>query len=389
MKSLLKIFLIIYFLHANVVAQPISNYTTTESSDFQYALVIGKYVQQFHNLYSSVSISSAIAQPNIVDSQADFLTPISERVRTNYLNSNKLLLIFLMALIAGLIAVFTPYVYANIPITISELTFNGKTKQQAKRNVLEYSSYLLIIFIAFGLLISTVVTTTGLNKLGHKWYINLFFFRLYSGLGLSFLGAFDISLPKAWRRAALLKSDINKHSGLFFKALSMPIVTISSILPIVILVLLFAGRAGILGSIIGMLGFSIGLALPYLYPRFMNLMPITVLNQVKVILGILAILLSLKFLSNAAMALHWDILNREVFICICIALLLILAGYMFGAIRLNNDYLHNLNNYGQAYISLTRLFIIILCLSAIIYLLPGLWGAPLTPFNNYFPPIGG
>lgn len=389
MKQLLKIFLIIYFLHANVAAQSISTCTNNEFTNYKYAFVIGKYVQQFQSFTNAVSYISIAAHPSIVDSQEDFLTPISDRVRTNYLKSNKLLLIFIMALIAGLIAVFTPYVYANIPITISELTFNGKTKQQAKRNVLEFSTHLIIIFIVFGLIISTVVTTTGLNKLGHKWYINLFFFRLYSGLGLSFLGAFDISLPKAWRRAAVLKSDINKHSGLFFKALSMPIVTISSILPIVILVLLFAGRAGILGSIIGMLGFSFGLALPYLYPRFINIMPITVLNQVKVILGILAIFLSLKFLSNAAIALHWDILNREVFICICIALLLILTGYMFGTIRLNNDYLHNLNSYGQAYISLTRLFIIILCLSAIIYLLPGLWGAPLKPFNNYFPPIGG
>ena len=297
-----------------------------------------------------------------------------------------LLIIFITALITRFIAVFTPYVHAFIPMVLSTLTFQGKPRKTRHRNTLYFSIFILLIFIFFGALISIIISTTGLNKLGSKWYINLLFFRLYAGLGLSFLGAFELSLPRSWRTAATTKAEQSNIGGIFYKALTLPLSTFSSTFPLIILVLFIASKSGVSGAISGMAGFSAGLTLPFLYPRIINLMPPTVLNQIKVLLGFLALFLSLKFLSNACIDMGWHFMDREVFIGVCIVLAFLLGMYMLGVFRLTNDYLHTINIYGQEYVSLTRLFIAVTAFTFIIYVLPGFWGAPLNGLNSYLPP---
>ncbi|NCX95445.1 MAG: hypothetical protein EBX41_03355 [Chitinophagia bacterium] len=273
-------------------------------------------------------------------------------------------------------------------MTISELTINNKSKENANTNIYLYSAYVLLIFTLFGSLISVIIATTGFNKLGHNWIVNAFFFRIYFGLGLSFLGAFELSLPRKWRVALIQKADLTQRHGMFYKALTLPIVTFSSTFPMIVLVLLFAGRGGIVGSVVGMFAFSLGMITPYIFPTFINLLPITVLNQVKVLLGFLALYLSLKFLSNFALALNFTFLDRDLFIELCIVLALILGLYMMGVIRFNNDFPAMENDFSQQYVSLIQLLIAIVSFTFIVYLIPGLWGASLKALTGYLPPPG-
>ncbi len=308
--------------------------------------------------------------------------------------NKSLLWLFLAALGGGIAAVLTPCVYSMIPITVSFFTKRSKTRKEGLRNALYYSLSIIIIFTLLGVLISAIFGANALNSLSTNWIANLFFFVIFIVFGISFLGAFEITLPSSWTSATDSKAGVGSFGGIFFMALTLAIVSFSCTGPIVGPLLVLAGKGGILGPTIGMFGFSIGLALPFalfaVFPGMLNKMASSGgwLNQVKVVLGFVELMLALKFFSNADLAQGWRLLDREIFIAIWIVLSVLLGLYLLGRLKLSHDDAPAKNVYGQEYVSLFKLFIAIISFSFAVYLLPGMWGAPLNGVSAFVPPMG-
>ncbi len=302
--------------------------------------------------------------------------------------------LFLMALGGGIAAVLTPCVYSMIPITVSFFTKRSKTRAEGIRNALWYSLSIIIIFTILGVLISVFFGANALNNLSTNWIANLFFFLIFVIFGISFLGAFEITLPSSWTSKTDSKAGIGSFAGIFFMALTLVIVSFSCTGPIVGPLLVLAGQGGMAGPILGMAGFSIGLALPFavfaVFPGMLNKMASSGgwLNQVKVVLGFLELMLALKFLSNADLAMGWRLLDREIFIAIWIVLAVLLGFYLLGKLKLSHDDASPKNIYGQEYVSIFKLFLAIASFTFAVYLLPGMWGAPLNGMSQFLPPMG-
>lgn len=305
-----------------------------------------------------------------------------------------LLWLFLAALGGGLLAVLTPCVYSMIPITVSFFTKRSKTRAEGIRNAAYYSLSIILIFTLLGILISIFFGANALNNLSTNWIANLFFFAVFVVFGVSFLGAFEIQLPSSWTSKTDARAGVKSFGGIFFMALTLVIVSFSCTGPIVGPLLVLAGQGGIAGPVIGMLGFSIGLALPFalfaVFPGLLNKMATSGgwLNQVKVVLGFVELMLALKFLSNADLAMEWRLLDREIFIAIWIVLAIMLGMYLLGKLKLSHDDANPQNMYGQEYVSILRLFLAIVSFTFAIYLLPGMWGAPLNGMSQFLPPLG-
>jgi len=308
--------------------------------------------------------------------------------------NKSLLWLFLAALGGGIAAVLTPCVYSMIPITVSFFTKRSKTRQEGIKNAFYYSLSIIIIFTVLGVLISAIFGSNALNNLSTNWIANLFFFAVFVIFGISFLGAFEIALPSSWTSKTDSKAGTGSFGGIFFMALTLAIVSFSCTGPIVGPLLVLAGRGGLLGPTIGMLGFSIGLALPFalfaIFPGMLNKLASSGgwLNQVKVTLGFVELALALKFLSNADLSRGWRLLDREVFIAIWIVLAILLGIYLLGKLKLSHDDANVKNLYGQEYVSIFKLFLAIVCFSFAVYLLPGMWGAPLNAMSQFVPPMG-
>ncbi len=335
---------------------------------------------------SGVSISTH-AQGHILVLKAGN-GPFSRWANAHFKDRQKpLLWLFFESFFLGILAVFTPYVYAILPLTLNYISVISKNRGHVLRNNIFYALSLISIFLALGLILSVIVTTTGFYQFADHWLFNLIFCRIFLMLGLSFLGAFEINLPVKWAQKINSKAGLDSFKGIFFMALSLPVLTISSTGPIAGLVLLFAGKGGFLGPLTGMLGFSFGFVLPFVFPVFINLISksITWLNHVKVLLGFFSLLLCLKFLSNADIALDWNLIDNDIFIVMVMCLAGMMGLYMLGYVRLSNDYLHIQNVYGQDYVSISRLVLAIAFLSFSVYLLPGLWGAPLYHVQAFLP----
>src|SRR5690606_6252515 len=305
-----------------------------------------------------------------------------------------LLWLFLMAFGGGIAAVITPCVYAMIPITVSFFTKRSKNRKEGIRNATWYSLSIILIFTILGVLISLVFGANALNNLSTNWIANLVFFIIFVVFGLSFLGAFEITLPSSWTSKTDSKAGLGSFSGIFFMALTLVIVSFSCTGPIVGPLLVIAVQGGIAGPAIGMFWFSFGLALPFaffaVFPGLLNKMATSGgwLNQVKVVLGFLELMLALKFLSNADLARGWRLLDREVFIAIWIVLAVMLGLYLLGKLKLSHDDALPKNIYGQEYVSLFKLGLAITSFSFALYLLPGMWGAPLNGMSQFLPPMG-
>jgi len=308
--------------------------------------------------------------------------------------TKSLLWLFLAALGGGLAAVLTPCVYSMIPITVSFFTKRSKTRAEGIRNALYYSLSIMIIFTVLGVLISVIFGANALNSLSTNWIANLFFFAIFVIFGISFLGAFEITLPSSWTSKTDSKAGVGSFSGIFFMALTLAIVSFSCTGPIVGPLLVLAGKGGIAGPAVGMFGFSMGLALPFalfaVFPGMLNKMASSGgwLNQVKVVLGFIELMLALKFFSNADLAMGWRLLDREIFIAIWIVLAVLLGFYLLGRLKLSHDDAPVKNIYGQEYVSLFKLFMAIVSFTFAIYLLPGMWGAPLNGVSAFVPPLG-
>ncbi|GAB1308457.1 thioredoxin family protein [Urechidicola sp. KH5] len=292
---------------------------------------------------------------------------------------------FFLAFIFGFAALLTPCVFPMIPMTVSFFTKQSKTKAAGIRNALIYGVSIIVIYVLLGVLVSLAFGPSALNALSTNVWFNLIFFVLLIVFAASFLGAFEIVLPSSWGTKVDAQADRGGMIGIFFMALALAIVSFSCTGPIVGTILVEAAAGGDqTGPIIGMLGFSMAIALPFTlfaaFPGWMNSLPKSGgwLNTVKVVLGFLELAFAFKFLSNADLVyqLHW--LEREVFLAIWIAIFGALSLYLFGKIRLPHD-------SPITHISVGRLCLGLLSLSFTLYMLPGLWGAPLNLISA-FPP---
>ena len=259
------------------------------------------------------------------------------------LQSKSLWALLFAGILAGLIGFLTPCVYALVPITISFFTKRSKTKIQGKKNALFYSISIILIYTLVGALVATVLPKNALNNLSTNWIFNMFLFALFLIFGASFLGAFEINLPSSWSNKIDSKAGIGSYSGIFFMALTLVIVSFSCTGNFVASLLGLSTAAGKIAPIIGMLGFGLGLALPFaIFAFFPSLLSSLGKsggwqNALKVVLGFLELALALKFLSNADLDKGWRILDREVFIVLWIVIFVLLGMYLIGKIRFKHD----------------------------------------------------
>jgi thiol:disulfide interchange protein len=294
--------------------------------------------------------------------------------------------LFIAGFLGGLLALLTPCVFPMIPMTVSFFTKQSKTKSAGIRNALIYSISIIIIYVALGLGVTFIFGADALNNLATNVWFNIAFFLLLVVFAVSFLGAFEITLPSSFVNKMDAKSDRGGLIGIFFMAFTLGLVSFSCTGPIIGNLLVIAAATGALaGPFFGMFGFSLALALPFglfaAFPGWMNSLPKSGgwLNSVKVVLGFLELALALKFLSNADLVVQAGYITREVFIVIWIVIFALLGAYLMGWFKLAHD-------SELKHISVMRLMIAIVTFSFTIYLIPGLWGAPLKLISGFPPP---
>lgn len=300
--------------------------------------------------------------------------------------SRSLWTIFLLSFFSGFAALLTPCVFPMIPMTVSFFTKQSKTKSQGIRKAIFYGVAIIAIYIFLGAVVTWVFGADSLNALSTNVWFNLIFFVLLMIFAFSFLGAFEIMLPNSWANKVDSQADKGGIVGILFMALALAIVSFSCTGPIVGTLLVEAASRGGIAPFVGMFGFSLALALPFTlfaaFPGWLNSLPKSGgwLNSVKVFLGFLEMALAFKFLSNAdlVLQLHW--LEREAFLAIWIAIFGTLTFYLFGKIQLPHD--SPIQN-----ISVPRLGLGVVVLAFTIYLIPGIWGAPLKMISGFPPPM--
>ncbi|HUH26123.1 MAG TPA: cytochrome c biogenesis protein CcdA [Flavobacterium sp.] len=310
----------------------------------------------------------------------------TEKVSASASEDRSVLGIFIWSFLGGFAALLTPCVFPMIPMTVSFFTKQSKSRAKGIKNAVIYGLSIIIIYVVLGLIVTKVFGADALNALSTNVWFNIVFFGILIVFAASFLGAFEIMLPNSWANKVDRQADRGGLIGIFFMALALAIVSFSCTGPIVGTLLVEAAAKGGTAPLIGMLGFSLALALPFMlfamFPSWLNSMPRSGgwMNTVKVSLGFLELALAFKFLSNADLVLqsHW--LEREVFLAIWIAVFGAWAFYLFGKIQLPHD--SKLDK-----ISVGRLFMALLVTTFTIYLIPGLWGAPLKLISGFPPPM--
>ncbi|OGS70397.1 MAG: thiol:disulfide interchange protein [Flavobacteria bacterium RIFCSPLOWO2_12_FULL_35_11] len=332
-----------------------------------------------------VTVENNIEIPSITVDKSKDAVAVVAATNSNKTSNKSLLTIFIIAFFSGFAALLTPCVFPMIPMTVSFFTKQSKSKAEGVKNAVIYGLSIVIIYVLLGLLVSAVFGADALNALSTNVWFNVIFFFLLVIFAVSFLGAFEIVLPSSWGTTVDAQADKGGIIGIFFMALALAIVSFSCTGPIVGTLLVEAAAGGNqIGPIVGMLGFSLALAIPFAlfaaFPGWLNSLPKSGgwLNTIKVVLGFLELALAFKFLSNAdlVLQLHW--LEREVFLSIWITIFLVLAFYLFGKIQLPHD-------SPLTHISVGRLSLGIVSLAFAIYMIPGLWGAPLNLISA-FPP---
>ena len=342
---------------------------------------------------TETSIAPEVKDTSIVDTNSN-VASVKTEVKTQLPTPKEpkkedekgLISIFFIAFFSGFAALLTPCVFPMIPMTVSFFTKQSKNKAQGIRNAIIYGISIILIYVVLGLLVTWIFGADALNALSTNVWFNIIFFGLLVFFAASFLGAFEIMLPNSWANKVDQQADRGGIIGILFMALALAIVSFSCTGPIVGTLLVDAASKGGIAPVIGMFGFSLALALPFMlfamFPGWLNSLPKSGgwLNTVKVVLGFLELALAFKFLSNADLVLQLHLLEREVFIAIWIAIFGTLALYLFGKITLPHD-------SPLTHISVGRLSLGLLVLSFTIYLIPGLWGAPLKLINAFPPPM--
>ena len=293
---------------------------------------------------------------------------------------------FLVAFVAGLAALLTPCVFPMIPMTVTFFTSDSTGRGQAIRKALVYGASIVVIYVVAGTLVSLIFGPAFANWLSTHWLPNLFFFAIFVVFGLSFLGLFEITLPSGMVNKIDQQADKGGYYGVFFMAFTLVLVSFSCTGPIVGSVLVESAGGQFTKPILGMLGFSLAFAIPFAlfaaFPQWMSSLPKSGgwLNSVKVILGFLELALALKFLSVADQVYHWGLLDREVYLALWIVIFSLMGFYLLGKIQLPHD-------SPLMSVSVPRLILAIVTFSFVVYLIPGLFGAPLKALAGYLPPM--
>ncbi len=360
---------------------------TTESKD-------GNPASLDNNMTTADSTQEVITSPNesAPIEVSKLWTPVIDEIKAygaaGDTSDMSLLWIFIAGFGGGLIALLTPCVWPMIPMTVSFfLKRNKKERSKAIKDAIIYGLGIIIIYVSLGLIITAIFGASALNDLSTSAIFNLIFFALLVVFAVSFFGAFEMVLPASWTNKMDSKADSTTGIiSIFFMAFTLALVSFSCTGPIIGTLLVTTGSGSIVGPAIGMFGFALALSIPFslfaIFPSWLESMPKSGgwLNSVKVVLGFLELALALKFLSVADLAYKWGILDREVFLVLWIVIFILLGMYLLGKLKLAHD-------SDLKYISVPRLFMAIISLSFAVYLVPGLWGAPLKAVSAFTPPL--
>jgi len=296
--------------------------------------------------------------------------------------------IFIAGLLGGFAAFFMPCIFPMVPLTVSFFTKKAGSRSKAISQAFMYGLFIIVIYVALGMLITIAFGPEALNELSTNGIFNFFFFLMLVVFAASFLGAFEITLPSSFVNKIDANSDKSGLVGLFFMSASLAVVSFSCTGPIIGTLLVEAATRGErLGPAIGMLGFSCALAVPFvlfaMFPSMLKSLPKSGgwLNSVKVVLGFLELALALKFLSNVDLAYNWNLLDREVYLALWIVIFGLLGLYLIGKIKFSHD-------STLEYMSVPRTMIAILVFTFVVYMIPGMWGAPLKAISAFLPPVG-
>jgi thiol:disulfide interchange protein len=294
--------------------------------------------------------------------------------------------IFIAGLVSGFLAVLMPCIFPMLPMTVSYFIKSGENKSNGVSRALIYGLSIIVIYVVLGLIVTVIFGAAALNSLSTNGVFNFLFFLLLVVFAASFLGAFEITLPSSWGNKMDQQSDKGGITGIFFMAATLALVSFSCTGPLVGSLLVKAATTGaLLGPAVGMFGFSLALAIPFvlfaMFPGMMQSLPKSGgwLNSVKVVLGFLELALSFKFLSNVDLAYHWKLFDREVFLVLWIVIFALMGLYLLGKLTFSHD-------SKLPYLSVPRLFLAIIVLSFTVYMVPGLWGAPLKFLSGLLPP---
>lgn len=335
-------------------------------------------------------LASTVSTENI-DTEA-LWSPVIEELNalgTDDPAAGSLWSILLKGFLWGFAALITPCVWPMIPITVSFfLNRNKKSREKAIKDAMVYGLSIIVIYVTLGLIITAIFGASALNNIATSPVFNLIFFALLIVFAFSFMGAFEMVLPASWTNK--MDSKVDSTTGfisLFFMAFTLALVSFSCTGPIIGWLLVDAATHGnLLAPAIGMFGFAFALAIPFtlfaIFPSWLKTLPKSGswLNSVKVVLGFIVLAVALKFLSVADLSSGWGILNRDIFLSLWIVIFAMLGFYLLGKIKLKGD-------SDLPHVPLTRVFLAMLSFAFTIYMVPGLWGAPLKPISSIVPPL--
>ncbi len=309
---------------------------------------------------------------------------VLKRADVDNISNKSLWELFIFSILAGLAAILTPCVFPMIPMTVS--FFMKEQKAKAKIQAIVFGISIILIYTVVGTLIAVTLGVNFANWLSTHWLPNVLFFLIFVIFAASFFGMFEITLPSWLINKSDSKADKGGFTGAFFMAFTLVLVSFSCTGPLVGAILVKAATGAWIEPIVGMLGFSVAFALPFtlfaFFPSWMNKLPKSGgwLNSVKVILGFIELALGLKFLSVADQTYHWGILDREVYLAFWIIIFTLMGFYLLGKIKFSHD-------SEVKFISVPRLTFVIITFTFVIYLLPGMFGAPLKALSGYLPPM--
>ena len=350
-------------------------------------------LQTIETLAVTDSAASETPQETKTTEVADYWTPVIDQLNAfgNMLgdaDTVSLWLIFLAGLGGGFLALFTPCVWPIIPMTVSFFLKRSGNKSKGRRDAILYGLSIIVIYVALGLLITVLFGSSALNSMSTNAVFNLIFFGLLVLFAVSFFGAFEITLPSSWSTKLDAKAEATSGIlSILFMAFVLALVSFSCTGPISgTLLVEVASTGSLLAPAVGMFGFAVALAIPFtffaFFPSLLKSMPKSGgwLNTVKVVLAFLELALALKFLSVADLAYGWRILDREVFLVLWIVIFALLGFYLLGKIRFPHD-------SESKHSSVLGTFLAIISLSFSLYMVPGLWGAPLKAISAFAPPL--
>ena len=365
--------------------------TAYDSVTFQYTLGIKTGATAVKGSFSWLAVSgddfpSGEEKINVIIKGASAAATNAADAAASENTEGSMWSIFLLCLATGLLAVITPCVFPLIPVTVSFFLKRSKTRIEGLKNAVWYSISIILIYTIPTLLLTLIFGDKILYTISTHPVSNIFFFVVFIVFAISFFGAFELALPNSWANKADQKAGKGGLLGIFFMALTLVIVSFSCTGPIVGTLLGQTSMQGVgLAPIIGMMGFGVGLAIPFslfaFFPSMLQSLPKSGgwLNTIKVSFGFIELALALKFLSNVDLSYHLGILNRDVFLVLWIVVFFLLGVYLLGKLKFAHD-------SDLPFVSVPRLFFAIASFSFTVYMVPGLWGAPLKVLSGFIPP---